>query len=179
MSNEVLAAMVAALTGFGVAYLTLRTQIRQARMQLGAVHRAEIIRRQLDALEAIWGIFAAASRSGGEGRMLQATGGGQAISVEEARAFIRLLEDTFNARSGLYLSQKARRALFGFRDYIRDELIGNSSNGLLPLSTEQLAAFHEKRRFVRLCLRAEVGSTDLRVAQEELRLYEAGQKPRP
>lgn len=176
MSGEVFSAIVAASAGFGVAYVTLRTQISQVKMQLGAAHRSEIIRRQLDALESVWSIFDAASRSGGDGRMLQNTNDSYAISVDNAQTFIRCLENTFNSKHGLYLSQKARRALFSFRDFIRDELIDNATSGLQAISSDQCNSFYEKRKFVRLCLRAEVGSTDLRFSQEELRHYEASDK---
>ncbi|WP_426737405.1 hypothetical protein [Enterobacter cloacae complex sp. 397G4] len=78
MEKEILTALISAgasFVGVGigwiVAYKTVKAQVNQSVKNLAASHRAEIIRRQLDSLETLWGIFDATSRTGGQGRIIQ------------------------------------------------------------------------------------------------------------
>jgi hypothetical protein len=71
MADEVIAAFIGGTVGFAVAYLTVHFEIRKIKLQLQAGHRGELVRRQLNACEKIWAIFDAASRSGGEGRIIK------------------------------------------------------------------------------------------------------------
>lgn len=180
MENEVVAALIGGIAGvvagIGAAWVTMRAQITKVQIQLGAQHRGELVRRQLDACEDIWAIFDAASRSGGAGRMLQGQEGKRFIKVENAQAFIRRLEEAFNSKSGIYLSRNCRSKLFKFRDFLREQLSSAQTDQeemSLPLPEEQFKRFYELRRQARLALRAEVGTEDLRVAREALRQSEA------
>lgn len=174
MTDEVLSAVIGGAVGFAAAYLTVQFEIRKIKLQLQAAHRGELVRRQLNACEKIWAIFGAASRSGGEGRMIKNQDGQRFVQAEEARHFVRRLEDAFNSENGIYLSRRCRERLFEFRDFIRDAFCQEDrSHLLLPLSEQQFATFYELRRRARLALRAEVGTEDLQVASEELSRYES------
>lgn len=188
MSQEVFAAVVGGIVGgvvaivaaFVTAKVTSRTELRKALVTLQAQHRSELVRRQLDAVEQFWGIFDATCRTGGSERMLQGRKGNQSLSIKEAAGFVRLLEQTFNAKPGLYLSEKTRKALFKFRDFIRDDLIGErGEDDVIPMPEEVLKVFYELRKHARLCLRGELGTVDLRVAQEEMKRYEVDQRHPP
>jgi len=162
-------ALVVAIIGFIVTYITINKQVSQSVKALSASHRAEIIRRQLDAVESIWGIFDATSRTGGKGRIIQLKQGGVYISLANTKAFINLIEKTFNGKSGLYISKSCRRKLFDFRDYLIS-LTKNTPAGvpLSLLSPQQFDEFYARRMELRLKIREEIGALDLNMTKEEL-----------
>lgn len=158
-----------AFVGGGFALRSVKKQNQQAMRALSASHRAELIRRQLNALETIWSIFEATSRTGGENRIIQWAGDDCFVSVFNAKQFIEKLEATFNSKSGLYLSEKCRRQLFLFRDDIKRIITQlEHQDGLIPFRSYCLTAFYKKRKRLRLVIRDEIGSRNLKVAQEEL-----------
>jgi len=168
---KIIAAIIGGLSGLAVAYLSYKSGRYVSKLNLSAKHRSEIVKRQLDAFESLWSIFDAACSSGGEGRMIKHVQNKKYISVSECEKFVRELEERFNGKSGYYISVKCRNALFKFRDHIRENFILNSGKeDLVVFSNEK--EFFDKRTFARLSLRAEVGTTDLKVTQEELKKYE-------
>ncbi|MCU5772456.1 hypothetical protein N5923_19870 [Erwiniaceae bacterium BAC15a-03b] len=180
MEKEITSALITALAAFlgtgiasYVAFLSVKKQTKQAMKTLSASHRAEIIRRQLNALETIWSIFDATSRSGGNGRIIQKDGDKIFLSISNTRQFIDLLEKTFNSKSGLYLSERCRRNLFDFRSYLTTIINKNvENNGLVDFNEKKLKDFYDKRRYLRLIIRKEVGSLDLKLTSEEISRYE-------
>lgn len=176
MEKEILTAFISAGSSFVgagigwiVAYKTVKKQVNQSVKNLAASHRAEIIRRQLDALETLWGIFDATSRTGGQGRIIQHKEGNVYLSVLNTKKFIALIEKTFNGKSGLYFSETCRRKLFDFRSYLLS--FTNAAPAGIPLinlSSHQFDEFYNKRKELRLQIRKEMGSLDLKMAEEEL-----------
>ncbi|EKQ6495950.1 TPA: hypothetical protein OL910_001259 [Klebsiella pneumoniae] len=163
------ASFVGAGIGWIVAYKTVKAQVNQSVKNLAASHRAEIIRRQLDSLETLWGIFDATSRTGGQGRIIQHREGNIYLSIPNTKKFINLIEKTFNGKSGLYFSEICRRKLFDFRNYLLS-FINTTPYGvpLITLSSHQFDEFYNKRKKLRHQIRTEMGSLDLRMAKEEL-----------
>ncbi|WP_339275147.1 hypothetical protein [Enterobacter asburiae] len=176
MEKEILTAFISAGSSFVgagigwiVAYKTVKKQVNQSVKNLAASHRAEIIRRQLDSLETLWGIFDATSRTGGQGRIIQHRKGNIYLSILNTKKFINLIEKTFNGKSGLYVSETCRRKLFNFRDYLLS-FTNTQASGmpLISLSSYQFDEFYNKRKDLRLQIRKEMGSLDLKMAEEEL-----------
>ena len=168
MAPEIISAIIGGIAGLMSAYIKQLWDFHKTNMELSAQHRAEIVKRQLDAFEAIWSIFDAASSTGGDGRMIQEIDGQHTLSIEECKKFIRKLEETFNGKSGLYISKKCREHLFAFRDHIKKECLAPAGQAAhIQITNSGILKFHELRRNARLCLRGEIGTTDLKVAKEE------------
>lgn len=99
MEKEILTALISAgasFVGAGigwiVAYKTVKAQVNQSVKNLAASHRAEIIRRQLDSLETLWGIFDATSRTGGQGRIIQHREGNVYLSIPNTKSLLTSLK---------------------------------------------------------------------------------------
>lgn len=176
MEKEIISAIISGITAFigaGLAsfcsFYVIRKQNEQAQRGLAALHRSELIKRQLDAAEEIWSIFDATSRSGGENRIIQIAKGKRFVSIKNTKSFIDKLEKTFNDKPGIYISENCRRSLFSFRDYLKENYLKSEEiSDHIILSEEEFEDFYQKRKSLRLLIREETGTTNLDLAKQEL-----------
>ena len=164
--------VIAALVGFFSAVITSLIAgwigYRKLKSKFLAQHRAELIKRQISACESLWSVLEPLSFSDGPDRVIKDSLTNPRVTIPNAKQLSRELMRVFYSPAGLYYSRSLRDALFGLRDFIRDEFIAKAENEKdeLEISKTKRDKFRRVINNLRVALRNEIGTKDLNVTQE-------------
>lgn len=152
--------------------------LNRLRAELRGKYRGVFARRQVDASEAFWELFGPTSFTDGEHRIIRnPRSAAPELDEVEADAFVAGFQAVFSSKSGLYLSDAARKRLHAFRDFVMvlkehasaRKAGGPPGEGKATLLPEEVARFRKLRTAARLALRDQVGGKDLTVAADAMR----------
>ncbi len=166
--SVIVASCISAVTAIIASVIANRFSIREIKSELQAEYRSELAKKQLEASEAFWEIFASTSMTDGEHRIVRNFASSPMLDVQEAKTFVATFNDTFASKAGLYLAKSTRRKLHAFRDNLLDLLASQSAvEDYILLGRAQADKIKDLRTKARLSLREQLGTANLTVARTE------------
>jgi hypothetical protein len=132
-------------------------------------YKKELAIRQLDAAQEMWCLFGNTSLNAGNSNIIEETSDGIIFYKDRAKQFITSFNNSFNGKSGLYISSETRKQLHCFRNLLI-ELCNTSDPGVNDLKVDVAikSIFKYYRTEARLALRTEIGSRNLRIANKNM-----------
>ena len=168
--SKVIAAIVGVMAAVLASLITGWINYRRLRAELISQHRNELIRRQIDACEALWRCLEATSFSdvGASPRIVTGILCDPKISVAEIEKFIAKINEVFHSSNGLYFSKRLRKRLFNFRENLTTKYLNTKGDepSEIGLSRAELGEFQKMVSDLRNEIRTDLGVEDLNLASK-------------
>jgi hypothetical protein len=166
-SGETLAALVGFLTAVFTSILASWIGYRKLRAEYLGKYRFDLMKKQIDACEALWDALKPTSKSIGENRVILHRSGKTFVKINVAENLYKTINDVFNSPFGLYYSRQLRESLFKLRNFLEDEFITQANgNTELQISNTRARKFDSRVQNLRISIRKELELDDLRVVAE-------------
>lgn len=168
---RVIAAIVGIFAAIAASVVAGWISHRRLREEILSQHRAELIKKQILACEALWSCLRSTSftDSSSEERVVQGFYSSPYGSGAAAGSVADQINSVFHSEHGLYFSRSLRSELFNFRDYLTEAFIHpavTNSDDSVRLTREELGEYQERITKLRNEIRNDLGTQDLQLASK-------------
>ena len=168
---KVIAAIAGIFAAIAASIVTGWISHRRLREEMLSQHRAELIKKQIGACEALWSCLKSTSftDSDHEDRVVQGFFSAPYASPSSASKLSSEINMVFHSNHGLYFSRSLRSELFSFREYLSENFIRLEDADLtskIALTPQELGKYQERITKLRNEIRNDLGVHDLQLASK-------------